>query len=158
MTSAKNADLDTATTGSPLVVAAAVIRADTLLVAQRSRPAHLAGLWEFPGGKLEMGEMPRAALHRELREELGLSVHLGEVLRSGDPDGNWALDNNMRMRVYLASPRGQVQFLAVHRQARWVAFAELSDLPWIAADRPIVQALLHRCAKADRREKPSSAP
>ena len=58
-----------------LVVAAALIDADNrVLVAQRPQGKSLAGLWEFPGGKVDPGERPEAALIRELREELGIEV------------------------------------------------------------------------------------
>ncbi|MGU3293754.1 (deoxy)nucleoside triphosphate pyrophosphohydrolase [Williamsia sp. M5A3_1d] len=60
------------------VVAGAVIDGPRLLVAQRSRPPELAGLWELPGGKVEPGESPQEALARELVEELGIEVVVGE--------------------------------------------------------------------------------
>lgn len=64
-----------------LVVAAAVIIEDgRVLLTQRKSGAHLAGAWEFPGGKVEAGEDPRDALARELREELGIEAEAGEVL------------------------------------------------------------------------------
>ena len=57
-----------------IVVAAALIRGNTVLLAQRPEGKAMAGLWEFPGGKLEPNELPEAALVRELREELGILV------------------------------------------------------------------------------------
>ena len=62
-----------------------------LLVARRSAPKHLAGLWEFPGGKVEPGEEPEAALMRELSEELGIGVRLGPELPAEASDG-WPLN------------------------------------------------------------------
>ena len=65
----------------PVVVAAAVvIEGDRVLLTQRPGGTHLAGAWEFPGGKLEEHESPEAALVRELREELGVESEVGEVL------------------------------------------------------------------------------
>src|SRR5262245_31707795 len=60
-----------------VVVAGALIVGDTLLVAQRARPAELAGRWELPGGKVGPGETDAAALARELAEELGIEVSVG---------------------------------------------------------------------------------
>ncbi len=64
-----------------IVVAAAVLIEDgRVLVTQRKRGSHLAGTWEFPGGKVQEGEDPREALVRELREELGIAVRTGEIV------------------------------------------------------------------------------
>lgn len=65
----------------PLIVAAGIIvNAGKVLLSQRKPTAHLAGMWEFPGGKVELDEDPRDALVRELREELGISVEVGDIL------------------------------------------------------------------------------
>lgn len=63
-----------------VVAAAVVIEQGRVLLTQRKAGSHLAGAWEFPGGKVEAGEDPREALVRELREELGVEVSAGEVL------------------------------------------------------------------------------
>ncbi len=63
-----------------LVAAAVVIERGRVLLTKRKRGAHLEGLWEFPGGKVEDAEDPRDALARELREELGVDVDVGEVV------------------------------------------------------------------------------
>jgi 8-oxo-dGTP diphosphatase len=66
---------------SPVLVAAGVIIEEgRVLLAQRKRGTHLAGAWEFPGGKVEAGEDPRSALERELREELGIDAAAGEIV------------------------------------------------------------------------------
>jgi mutator protein MutT len=64
------------------VAAALVFRGGRLLITQRHADSHLGGLWEFPGGKREPGETFEACLVRELREELGIEVHVGELLES----------------------------------------------------------------------------
>jgi 8-oxo-dGTP diphosphatase len=63
-----------------LVAAAIVVERERVLVTQRKAGTHLAGAWEFPGGKVEPGEDPREALQRELREELGIAVQVGEIV------------------------------------------------------------------------------
>lgn len=66
---------------APVIVAAAVlIERGRLLLTQRKAGSHLAGAWEFPGGKVEPGEDPRAALARELEEEVGVHAHIGAPL------------------------------------------------------------------------------
>jgi 8-oxo-dGTP diphosphatase len=63
-----------------LVAAAIVVEKEKVLVTQRKAGTHLAGAWEFPGGKVEAGEDPREALRRELREELGIDARVGEIV------------------------------------------------------------------------------
>ncbi len=64
------------------VAAGLVFRNNTLLITQRCKEAHLGGLWEFPGGKREPGETYEECLRRELREELGIEVAVGELIES----------------------------------------------------------------------------
>jgi 8-oxo-dGTP diphosphatase len=63
-----------------LVAAAILVEDGRVLVTQRKTGTHLAGAWEFPGGKVEAGEDPREALRRELREELGIDAKVGEIV------------------------------------------------------------------------------
>ena|SRR5271167_4320537 len=63
-----------------VVAAAVVIEAGRVLLTQRKSGTHLAGAWEFPGGKVEAGEDPRDALRRELEEEVGVRVAVGEIV------------------------------------------------------------------------------
>lgn len=65
-----------------VVVAAVIIDDGRVLVTQRPAGSHLAGAWEFPGGKVEPDEDPRDALKRELREELGVETHVGAILET----------------------------------------------------------------------------
>ena len=63
-----------------VVAAAVIVEAGRVLLTQRKAGAHLAGMWEFPGGKVEAGEDPRDALRRELEEELGITTSIGEIV------------------------------------------------------------------------------
>lgn len=114
-----------------------------LLVGQRSAPPALAGLWEFPGGKVEAGEKCEDALLRELGEELGVSARLGQELAGPHPQG-WVLNEKAAMRVWFAEiTDGRAVALQDHAELRWVGLdASVLELPWIPADYPIVERLL----------------
>ncbi|WP_298331298.1 (deoxy)nucleoside triphosphate pyrophosphohydrolase [Haloactinopolyspora sp.] len=128
-----------------LVVAAAIVddlaRPQRLLAARRRAPAELAGGWEFPGGKVEPDETPVAALHRELREELAVSVRLGaEVL--GPVDGAWPLTAQACMRVWWAVVESGVpEAMADHDALRWLEPGSWHAVSWLPADRAVVAAL-----------------
>lgn len=131
----------------PVVGAAILDRAVSprrLLAGRRSSPAALTGLWEFPGGKVEPGEESRAALLREVREELGVELELLDEVAADHPEG-WLLGNGARMRVFTALvAAGQPRPLQDHDLLLWSAVdrQELHRLDWIPADRPIVDALV----------------
>jgi 8-oxo-dGTP diphosphatase len=118
----------------------------TLLAARRTEPPRLAGGWELPGGKVEPGEDPIQALHRELAEELGVEVELGQELISPDGDG-WLLPPSYRMRVWLARVTSGVPApIEDHDAVRILPLGHWLDVGWLPADVPIVQALLERMA------------
>lgn len=112
-----------------------------LLAARRTEPPALAGGWEFPGGKVEPGETPEAALHREIHEELGVTVRTGRRLAAPTEDGSWPLGERYRMTVWLAVVvEGDPQPID-HDALQWLAADDLYAVAWLPADRPIVQAL-----------------
>jgi 8-oxo-dGTP diphosphatase len=121
------------------VVGVAIVCDGRVLAARRARPPDLAGGWEFPGGKVERGESEPAALVRECREELGVVVQVGA--RLGE-----VVVEPIRLVVYAAGLlRGAPQPGADHDQLRWLAAAELDDVPWLPIDRallPVVAVLL----------------
>ncbi|GAB3300938.1 hypothetical protein GCM10027451_03650 [Geodermatophilus aquaeductus] len=124
------------------VVGAAVVRGDRVLVAQRGS-GPLAGLWEFPGGKVEPGEDHLAALARECAEELGVVVvpqdFLGEVLLDGSVAGG--VPGSSTLRVWSVRLADGEPVAREHRELRWACAADLEELDWIAADRPLLPAV-----------------
>ena len=123
------------------VVAAAIEDArNHILIAQRPPGKHMAGAWEFPGGKLECGEAPLEALARELREELGIEIGSGphrpvRSISHSYPDRDVLIDV-WRVREFVGTPRG------LDAQAlRWCTPDELERAELLPADKPIVAAL-----------------
>ncbi|WP_460993521.1 NUDIX domain-containing protein [Sinomonas soli] len=120
-----------------------------LLAARRTAPPAFAGLWEFPGGKVEDGESAEEGLRRELDEELGVAVALGPEVPGPLPQG-WPLNDRAAMRVWLAEVRAGVpEPLQDHDELRWVGLEgdALTELDWIPADFPIVDAVRRRAVR-----------
>jgi len=120
----------------PIVVAAAVvIREGRVLLTRRAEGQHLAGMWEFPGGKLEDGESPEEALVRECREECGIDVEVEEIL---DVTHHRFPEKSVLLLFYRCRLRaGDVRHLQVADHA-WVAPAELDRYPLPPADDRVV--------------------
>lgn len=113
-----------------------------LLAARRATPASLAGRWEFPGGKVDPGESPEEALHRELREELGVRVDVGREF-IGPDDGAWILSTHYVMRLWLVEVvSGIPEPLVEHDEVRWLTSGQWLEVPWLDSDVRIVEALV----------------
>jgi 8-oxo-dGTP diphosphatase len=121
------------------VVGAAVLRDGRVLASRRTEPPRLAGLWEFPGGKVEPGEDDVSALVRELREELQVEVEVGDRLGEDLPIGATAV-----LRVYVCRLLDGEPALVDHDEHRWLGADELLDVPWIPVDLPLVEQLRAR--------------
>ena len=115
---------------------AALVRDGRVLASRRTQPPRLAGLWEFPGGKVEDGESDGQALLRELREELRVEARVGDRL-----GGDLLIGDTAVLRVYLCELVSGEPALVDHDEHRWLAAAELRDVPWIEVDLPLVAAL-----------------
>ena len=121
-----------------LVVAVALIDVDgRVLIAKRPQGKKLAGLWEFPGGKVEPGERPEAALIRELHEELGITV--SESCLAPFVFASHAYDSfHLLMPLYLCRRWNGVVAAREHAALAWVRPNQLSDYPMPPADEPLV--------------------
>src|SRR5947209_4764288 len=125
-----------------LVVACALVDADKrVLIAQRPEGKALAGLWEFPGGKLEPGERPEAALIRELHEEIGVTVKEACLAPLTFASHAYA-DFHLLMPLYICR---RWEGLAVPREGQqlaWVRANKLRDYPMPEADIPLIPHLI----------------
>jgi len=109
-----------------------------ILVGQRPPNTIMPGYWEFPGGKIESGETPQRALHRELAEEIGIDVLVAEVLL----DFSYVRDDLPRhihvwlIKSYHGEPHGREG-----QPIKWVAISELRDINLLPMNEPIIKAL-----------------
>lgn len=113
-----------------------MLRHGRVLATRRTRPPSAAGRWELPGGKVEPGEEPAAALVREVREELGCRVRVTGTLAGEQPVGD-----GLALRVLLAELVGGEPVPHEHDALRWLGPEELEEVPWLGPDRPFLAEL-----------------
>jgi len=124
-----------------LVVACALVDADRrVLIAQRPEGKQLAGLWEFPGGKLEEGETPEAALIRELEEELGVSTKTACLAPLTFASHTYQ-SFHLLMPLYVCRKWQGTPQPREHAALKWVRPQALRDYPMPAADVPLIAPL-----------------
>ena len=125
-----------------LVVAVALIDADDrVLIAQRPEGKALAGLWEFPGGKIDQGERPEAALIRELQEELGITVK--EACLAPLTFASYAYPEfHLLMPLYVCRRWGGFVQSREGQALKWVRARELRQYPMPPADEPLIPPLV----------------
>ena len=126
-----------------LVMGAAIIDRGRVLAARRTTPEHARGLWEFPGGKVEDGEDPRAAIVREVREELGC-----EIAVVGHLEGEQRIKDGYLLRVAVAELVSGEPVPHEHDAIRWLGPDELDLVPWLAPDVPFLAELRARLEAA----------
>ncbi|MDR3474790.1 MAG: 8-oxo-dGTP diphosphatase MutT [Devosia sp.] len=124
-----------------LVVACALVDADRrVLIAQRPAGKAMAGLWEFPGGKLEPGETPEQALIRELQEELGIETK--QACLAPLSFVSFAYENfHLVMPVYVCRKWQGEPVPKEHQALKWVRPTALRDYPMPPADEPLIAPL-----------------
>lgn len=124
-----------------LVVAVALVDADRrVLIAQRPEGKSLAGLWEFPGGKLEAGETPEQALIRELEEELGISTKSACLAPVSFASHSYE-SFHLLMPLYVCRKWQGTPVAREHAALKWVRPQALRDYPMPPADEPLIAAL-----------------
>jgi 8-oxo-dGTP diphosphatase len=124
-----------------LVVACALVDTDRrVLIAQRPEGKHMAGMWEFPGGKVETGETPEAALIRELREEL--DVETREACLAPLSFASHSYEHmHLLMPLYVCRRWQGTPTTREHKALKWVRPQSLRDYPMPPADEPLIAAL-----------------
>ena len=120
-----------------VVVAAVIEEDDAFLVTRRLEGTHLAGLWEFPGGKISIGETHAEGLARELREELDVEVDVGA--RMLETRHAYA-ERSVSLHFYQCTLRGTPRPL-LGQQMQWIARADLSTLEFPPADAELIRML-----------------
>jgi 8-oxo-dGTP diphosphatase len=121
-----------------IVVATAIVRNRQVLAQQRAFPGDHAGRWEFPGGRVELGESEKDAVARECHEELGVDVVTGQRVGPDVP-----LKNGMVLRLYTATllDDSPEPVAVEHRAVKWIEAGEFDGLPWLDADLAFLPAL-----------------
>ena len=118
------------------VVAAIIVHDGKVLATQRGY-GNYKGSWEFPGGKIEPGEAPEAALVREIHEELDAAIEVGPLLITVDYDYP---EFAMTMQCFVCRLEGSVKLLE-HSDARWLGRDELDSVDWLPSDVEVIAAI-----------------
>ena len=113
------------------VVAAAIVQDGRVLAAQRGPGMTMAGLWEFPGGKIEPGETPEESLAREVAEELGTDIIVRNHIVTTDHPYDFA---TVRLATYYCDLLAGAPVASEHAELRWLTATEMHDLDWAPAD------------------------
>jgi 8-oxo-dGTP diphosphatase len=122
-----------------LVAAALILRGDEVLICQRRPDQPMALQWEFPGGKLEPGESPEAALKRELDEELGITATVGS--RVTHIRHNYRHGGAVDLQFFAVYEfQGEIQNRIFH-EVKWVRLEDLPNYDFLAADRGLIRDL-----------------
>jgi 8-oxo-dGTP diphosphatase len=120
------------------VTAAIWVQNGRVLIARRPPGASQAGLWEFPGGKVRPGETPEQCLQREIREELGVEIAVGDFFA----ESIYAYEaKTVRLLAYRVSAISGELALNDHTELAWAPMADLGRYRFCPADVPLVQKL-----------------
>jgi 8-oxo-dGTP diphosphatase len=123
---------------------AAIVREGRVLAARRTAPAEARGLWELPGGKVEPGESPEAAVVREIAEELGCVVRVRRTLA-----GEQRIRDGYRLRVVLAELVDGEPVPHEHDAVRWLSARALDRVAWMPPDVPFLPEVAKALDRGD---------
>lgn len=116
------------------VVAAVIMKEGKVFATQRGYGEFKDG-WEFPGGKVEVGENPEEALRREIREELEVEVNVGDLIDTIEYDYPAF---HLSMKCYACTIAGGSPHLLEHEAARWLSADQLDSVAWLPADITLI--------------------
>ncbi len=119
-------------------VVAAVIEADGKILATQRGSGEFAGMWEFPGGKIESGETQVEALVREIKEELDIEISVGEFIMTVEYDYP---NFHLIMHCYQCNIQTGELVLKEHKNYQWLEHENLMSVEWLPADIPVVNKI-----------------
>jgi len=121
-------------------VAAAVIRREKKIFATQRGYGEFKDRWEFPGGKIEPGETPQQALKREIEEELGIKIIVGELIDTVEYDYP---KFHLTMHCFWAEVEDGTIELREHEAAKWLSAEDLESVDWLPADLGLAEEIKH---------------
>ena len=118
-----------------------ITEGDKILATRRSHGMHLAGFWEFPGGKIEPGETAEECIHREIREELNIEITIENQL---EPVEHHYPEKSIRLIPFICKINSGIITLTEHSEFRWLAGHEVSSVNWAAADLKVLDEFFRK--------------
>lgn len=133
------------------VVGAVIVHDGLVLCAQRGPGGETGEMWEFPGGKVEPGETPAAALVREIHEELGCLVSVGDLVTTTRHVGTSVV---VVLSTYWCRLVSGTPVPSEHAAIRWLPVDQLDELAWAPADVPAVELVAAQAARISAGMRP----